>query len=213
MLYFIPCFCFGADHKHLSSCNSKFRTAPTSWSLSGIKKLCPCLFNFVDALSAVDLYQTYHPENKEWIFLLLFPSYKYFAVDQNQWGDYMSTCKTSPCSSLPFSQEKVILSRDKLPWEELCTRAVDIRKGPMVKCQGLYQCANSTVITVSRLLQHQDPQQCKYTPDSPERKCGIDFAVLCCTLMDLNDRLLLQTAWQKLTKIIDFSSVIKGKAK
>ncbi|KAF2977896.1 hypothetical protein EK904_008415 [Melospiza melodia maxima] len=28
-----------------------------------------------------------------------------------------------------------------------------------VQCQDLYQCANSTVITVSRLLQHQDPQQ------------------------------------------------------
>lgn len=64
----------------------------------------------------------------------------------------------------------------------------------MVKCQGLYQCTSSTVITVSRLLQHQDAQQCKYTPDSLEQKCGIDFGVLCCTLMDLNDRLLLQTA-------------------
>lgn len=113
----------------------------------------------------------------------------------------------------PFSQQKVILSRDKLPSEELCTRAVNIRKGLMVKYQDLYQCANSTVTMVSRLLQHQDPQQCKYTPDSPEWKCGIDFAVLCCTLMDLNGRLLLQTAWQKLTKIIYFSLVIKDKAK
>lgn len=78
----------------------------------------------------------------------------------------MSACKTLPCSSLPFSQEKVILSRDKLPSEELCTRAMNICKGPMVKCQDLYQYANSTAITVSRLLQHQDPQQCKYTPDS-----------------------------------------------
>lgn len=136
---------------------------------------------------------------KKRIFFL-FPSCKYFAVDQNQGGDYMSTCKTPPCSSLPFSQEKVILSRDKLPSEELCTRVVNTCKGPTVKCQDLYQCANSTVITVSRLLQHQDPQQCKYTPDSPEWKCGIDFAVLCCTPMDLNDWLLLQTAWKNLLK-------------
>lgn len=145
--------------------------------------------------------------------IFLFPSCKYFAVDQSQWGDYMSTCTTSPCSFLPFSQEKVILSRDTLPSEEFGTRAVNICKGPMLRCQDLYQCANSTLITVSRLLQHQDLQQRKYTPDSPERKCGIDFSVLCCTLMDPNDRLLLQTAWQKLTKIIYFSLVIKGKAK
>lgn len=64
----------------------------------------------------------------------------------------------------------------------------------MVKCQDLYQCANSTVITVSMLLQHLDPQHCKYTPDSPERKCGIDFVVLCCTVRVLNDMLLFQTA-------------------
>lgn len=89
----------------------------------------------------------------------------------------MSTCTTSPCSFLPFSQEKVILSRDTLPSEEFGTRAVNICKGPMLRCQDLYQCANSTLITVSRLLQHQDLQQRKYTPDSPERKCGIDFGV------------------------------------
>lgn len=64
----------------------------------------------------------------------------------------------------------------------------------MVKCQDVYQCANSTVTTVSRLLQHLDPQRCKYTPGSPEQKCGIDFGVLCCAVRVLNDTLLLQIA-------------------
>lgn len=190
------------------------RTAPTSGSVAGIKKSCLYLPNCrcsQNVFSAVYLYQICHPGNKEGIFFLF--CFQVANILQLIRGDYMSTCKTLPCSSLPFWQEKVILSRDKLPSEELCTRAMNICKDPPVKCQDLYQCAYSTVIMVSRLLQHQDPQQCKYTPDSPERKCGIDFAVLCCTLMDLNDSLLLQTAWQKLTKIIYFSSVIKHKAK
>lgn len=45
----------------------------------------------------------------------------------------------------------------------------------MVQCQDVGQCASLAVTMVCRLLQQLDPQLCKFTPDSPEQKCGIDF--------------------------------------